>query len=619
MKKSQIKELDTSVIEQIAAGEVVERPANIVKELLENAIDANATKIEIDILKGGHDQIRIKDNGQGMSKEDLPLAIKRHATSKLSTIDDLLNISSLGFRGEALASICAVSKVTIRSKQEDSVSGTELCIHGGNIVSQKPCAHDVGTTIIVEDIFFNVPARKKFLRKPQTEFSHIAEIVSQYSILNPKLYFVLKHNNAVALTSPSVSRLSDKIGQIYGLTVAKSLLEVDYMDEESNIRIQGFISGPTQTRRDKEGISIFVNGRYVKNTELLKPIILGYSTLLMIGTYPYAVLHIYVDPQILDVNVHPRKDIVKFSDEALVQEHLTKSVFITLEEKEFIAKPQTKESTSSLTEYADAQSPYEKKRDESETHTQVYTESASDITAQKSIQQEESTQQAYDNQSESPHIAEEQKVFEPTSHIISTQMESFPELTYIGVLLKTYIICQSKTDVVLIDFHAAHERYLYEKFKDAYEAKGVQTQTLLEPFIFDSTPSLVAKVQVHQSFLETLGIEAEEFGHNTIRVRKIPLIGKKQLSKDTIHTIIEELPATQTTHSDTYHTLKERIFSTMGCRAAYKAGDDITSELAKKIVKWLLTSKQRFACPHGRPIFVQLTAYELEKMFKRKV
>ncbi len=596
-----IHELDQSIIEKIAAGEVVERPANIVKELLENAIDAGATSIIVEVKNGGKTQILVRDNGCGISKEELPLAIKRHATSKVQTLDDLESIQTLGFRGEALASISAVSKVLIQSRYKSSSNGFEIQVEGGRVISESECAHDIGTTVCMTDLFYNVPARLKFLRTSQTEFSHIAQIISQYSILNQHVSFILKHNDSIALKSPAVPKLVDKLSQIYGLTVAKGAIEFDYTDEQSQIQVTGVLSNPSQTRKDKEGITFFVNNRYVKNIELVQSVVLGYQTLLMIGRFPYAVIHIHVKSDIVDVNVHPRKDFVKFSDEELIKRVIQDAVYQTLKDKEFIATPKP------TTEwYEENLAP----------HQEVREELVTDSTKSQLVIEKSKPNQ---NHLKEQTVVEPQTVLEQTSQKIQTNMDSFSELIYIGILLKTYICCQSNKDVILIDFHAAHERYLYEQFKTQYESKEIQTQELVEPIICDASQKLINIVEIHNDFLQSIGIDVSIFGEQKIIIRTVPIIAHKQLSTQTVLDIMFELPLEPVTHSPILHTLTERIFSTMGCRAAYKAGDDITSELAKKIVKWLLTSKQRFACPHGRPIFVQLSSYELEKMFKRKV
>jgi len=613
---SLIKRLPKELVEKIAAGEVVERPASVVKELLENALDAKATHITITLEKAGTTLIRLSDNGSGMDATDLALAVEAHATSKISSTEDLFAIKTLGFRGEALASVCAVAKVDITSRQQNSVAGNTIHVEGGVPEAIKQVGAPVGTTVNVSDLFFNVPARRKFLRTENTELQAITTLVSNYCMAHAHVHFSLSNDGKQIINSPSTKQMIDKIGHIYGSTITKQLLPVSSLMED--ISVIGYISNPSLTRADKKQFTFFLNGRFIKNPNLLSAVIEGYETLLMVGRNPIGVLNIIVDPKSVDVNVHPSKDIVKFDHERHLLDVIKIAVKSALDQTNLLREHKEKESVQQTIA------------------PQIPSTVSNPTSSQKSSQPIISSQQKNANNVVRENVASYQQSIAPVSQTPKTSVSVIDErqgvlsstpntivvdenltLRYLGLLHRTYAVCESKDGLVMIDFHAAHERYLYEQIKLHRMDSAKRTQALLSPLKIELTPTQLLLVNQHQQLLESLGFIVDEFGGSTILVRSVPLLFHKQMNKQVLLDIVDELSESVGVSKKIDETL-DKIMIRMSCRAADKAGDELSDEKIKEIIRQVSMAGHKYSCPHGRPIFLSVNKAELEKMFKRR-
>jgi DNA mismatch repair protein MutL len=653
MVMSFIKKLPKELVEKIAAGEVVERPASIVKELVENAIDAGATSLVINLKGGGITSIEIKDNGKGMSSEDLLMAVEAHATSKLSTADDLFALHSLGFRGEALASICAVSKVVIRSKQQQedtenraqtdlstgTLEGYDLRVEGGEKFPLKIVGMNGGTHILITDLFYNVPARRKFLKTQSTELSVILQLLENFILSYPHISFSVTHNDQLVLNSPS-GDLIGAVRDIYGNDIAKDAVSLHH--EIAGMNLQGVLIKPRQLRSDKKGMSIFVNGRIVKNSELYSAVLEGYDTLLMVGKYPYVVLHLDLDPKQIDVNVHPRKDIIKIDAEKDVLQFICDSINKTLQTTNLLrdmSLDMTKQSSqNSLSTHA---------HDSSQTHANIQSSgnssyenisSSSSVTSNIAFEQPQvvyesssvsmQTQQVFEKTSDiitseafasehaSEHLLVSQKVESLQASRVLDAIPIMPSIRYIGLLHKTYGLCEDANGLVLVDFHAAHERYNYEQFMDQFYGKTIRTQELLSPIVIDLPTSEFAIYTQNKDLLASFGFLSEEFGLSQVILRSVPHMLGRLVNAQYFRELLSDIAQNKRLSLD---VLQQEIITSMSCKASDKAGDDLSSERVKVLISFALNSTQKYACPHGRPTFIRISYAELEKMFKRRV
>ncbi|MBD3203269.1 DNA mismatch repair endonuclease MutL [Candidatus Woesearchaeota archaeon] len=569
---TQIKILNDSLINKIAAGEVIERPKNVVKELIENSIDAKASKITVEVKKGGKSFISVTDNGEGMNKKDAKKACLRHSTSKISNLDDLFNISSLGFRGEALASIVSVSKLTLTTRTENELEGIELKYESGNLknVEKKGCP--TGTAIIVKDLFYNTPARKKYLKSERREFNHIIDIIQRYSLINPKIHFKLIHNNKEILNSPQTSDQLTNISYIYGRKTAKKLLLIDY--KSSLLTIKGYISKPEIARWGKKDQSIYINKRYIKNKTVSDAINNAYNTLMFLDKNPVVVLNISLDPEIVDVNVHPTKSEVRFEKEKEIYDHVFSAVRKTLLENDLIPDPELKKD--SFTQYTFKN--HEKNID--------VKESSPGYSIEKS----------------------RQTLFGKEDNKIA--LNKLPEMRILGVLNKTYIVAETRNELILIDQHAAAERILYEKYLKQFQRKKIIKQVLLEPVLIETDKKMHESISQNLSVFTDMGFDIEAFGRNEFIVRSVPEIFKKAADNEFIIDLI-------TSGKKSFKEKEQNKIMKMACRAAVKAGEEITIKEIKNFLSDLDNSKISYTCPHGRPILIKLSFREIEKMFKR--
>ncbi len=579
--------LEDDVINKIAAGEVVENPSSVVKELIENSIDAESDKIEVKLSEGGKSLIQVKDNGNGMNKIDAGLSIMRHATSKITNEKDLFAINTLGFRGEALASICAVSRFKIMTRQKEEIKGTEIFVEN-NDVKIKDCGAEKGTVIIVKDLFYNVPARKKFLRSIEHELSAISDVVTRYALAYPNVSFKLTNNNKTILNTVRTKKGINTIQAIYGQETAKNILEIK--DEDELIKIEGYIGKPSIARNDKLRQTIFVNGRYVKSKEISDAVKEGYRSLLFLEREPIFILRITVDLDKIDVNVHPRKEIVKISNIKQISESISTAIKKILSESNLFVEANLE------TGNARPQHSYSISKD-SQATLEINDDNDSSIVGREEIKE---TGSVFDNLKE--NIV--QKEIE-TKHIGPFRI--------LGQISKTYILAENAQGLLIVDQHAAEERVNYEDLMKQLKDKAIKKQKLLKPIILELSPSEFEMIIKFREELGNSGFEIDEYGKDNIVVRSMPFIFERP-SKSLVSELIDELR--ELNKGKIEREIEERIIR-FSCRKSIKAGEDMTIKEISELIKELDKCELPFTCPHGRPTIIQLSISDIEKKFKR--
>ena len=587
---SKIHLLSEDIINKIAAGEVIERPASVLKELIENSLDAHATIINITLEDFGKKRIEIRDNGDGIEPDDAEQAVLRHATSKITTADDLTAITTFGFRGEALASIAAVSKLTLTTKTETQPTGIMMTLEGGKIITTQECAAEQGTTLLIENIFFNTPARKKFLKTDHVELRHCVDVVTHYALINNNVTFKLTHNQTVLIHSPALPHLLEKIASIYGAVTAKDLVLVHYSQED--ITLTGYISTPYNARNYKNYQSLFVNGRWVRSEIISSAIYEGYHSLLFVNKHPIFVLNLTLNPKTIDVNVHPNKMEVKFEQNDHIHNIIKSGVRQALQQHNLIP-------TLSFAEKQQITLP---------TKQAKYTFEQS---AQTTLQVREKSPEIY-NLNPAPDIVK------PTeTKVVNTsppQISKLPPLKILGQIHKTFFIAETPGGVVFIDQHAMHERVLYEQFMHQLLNKEIAIQHLLKPSILECSASETIILKQLQEELEQFGFTIETFGENTFLLKTIPSV----FSRLQDATIIHDLLGIATEKKNKLLEVKEEIITRMACRAAVMAGEELTINQVSVILQDLEKTELPYTCPHGRPTIIKTTTDELEKKFRRK-
>lgn len=602
-----IRVLDENTANKIAAGEVVERPASVVKELAENAIDAGSTKIEIEIMSGGISFMRVTDNGCGMNAEDAELAILRHATSKIRTVGDLGALDTLGFRGEALPTIASVAKFSLLTRLAGSEFATLLEVKGGAVTDLREAGANIGTTIKVEDLFFNTPARKKFLKTPVSEGSHINEIIVKLAISNPGIAFKFINNNKLVLVTPGNDDLYDTLKSIYGKKVGDELLPLEFSDED--IRITGYLSKPTVIRSSRQWQVYIVNGRVIGSRSIAKAIDNAYHSLLPKSGYPLAVLNIEVPPNSIDVNVHPQKSEMKFADEGRLFKAVYKTVLDAIrvpDELERIAAPvQNLERHFKPVQF---QMPMQERRTMSYTPDVPPTMGVKEPTVSFGEAQRSRAEQ-----------------YRPAPVVASSAPETAcqeatvpPALVYEGSLLpmgqvdRCYIVAQDPKGLYIVDQHAAHERILYDRF--AKMTEEIPSQQLLVHIFLDFDERECALILAQQALFGSLGFAMEQSGPTSVRLKEIPADIPVGEAEPIIREILESL---QNLHQTTPQEIRHACLAITACRAAIKAGDLLNIRQMQILLDELAHTALPYTCPHGRPSIIKFDSGELAKMFKR--
>lgn len=612
-----IRQLDDLLSNKIAAGEVVERPASVVKELVENSIDANSNRIDIEVDEGGLSRIRITDNGDGIEEDDLTLAFQRHATSKIQQENDLFHIRTLGFRGEALPSIASVAKVEIKTST-GSGAGHFLDIQYGKVLAQSKADSRKGTDITVSHLFHNTPARLKHLKTVHTELGNITDVINRLAMGHPNIAFHLKHNGKSVIRTPGNGDVQQVIAAIYGLSVAKKMLPVK--NKTLDYTISGFAVKPEITRSSRQYISLFINGRFIKNFTAYKAIEQAYHTLLPIGRHPIVVLSIELDPILVDVNVHPSKLEARFSKEKELAKAIEEGVRETLQQTELIPHG-TVSSTNRIPKPKSEQHTFAFDSGTTERNPPSKTENPELIREKTRIFDE-----VFKPAERSMDTVEEKVDEDPQQEILTetTAMEDrpsnqetekrVPPMYPVGQVHGTYIIAQNEVGMYIIDQHAAQERIKYEYFRDKVGQVEHEVQELLVPITFEFTHSEMDVIRNHLDKLAEIGIFLEPFGMNAFIVRSHPQWFPNGEEEETIREIIDQVLEDEKTD---IKKLREEAAIMMSCKGSIKANRHLRNEEMTNLLDTLRNASDPFTCPHGRPIIVQFTTYEMEKMFKR--
>lgn len=640
--------LDNGLINKIAAGEVVERPASVVKELMENSIDAGATSITVEVNEGGIGMIRITDNGRGIPKDEVKTAFLRHATSKITSIEDLEDIMTLGFRGEALSSIASVAQVEMVTKTKDSSTGTRIVINGGIVEKEEDAAANEGTVFTMKNLFYNTPARRKFLKKPATEGGYVSEIVSRIALGHPEIAVKYINNGNTIMQTNGGGDLRSAILYIYGKQIASQMLETSYSKE--GFTVEGYAAKPELSRGNRNYENFFINGRYIKSTVVQNAVEDAYKGKLMVGKFPVFVLNLKVPANTVDVNVHPTKLEVRFSDENLIYDIMYNAVTRALKQTELIPvvewdKPKKVKSDYVQGVIEDIKKPDSDFKYSAEPVGKSY--SAAEGLAEKADFKEEQKKENTKN----PVLSVMDKLYGSDAGIydenndkntrevkteVITNIEyaedviNKPVLTerkeesekkpffnnyrIIGQIFGTYWIIEQNNCMYLIDQHAAHERALYEDFIEKFKTSKISSQQLLQPVAVNLSESEKVIVEENRELLESFGFEIEEFGARTYAVRAVPYVFNAPSNVSFFVDIIDILADK---NLKSIYDTKEDAIATMSCKAAVKGNDRLSYSEAQELIQRLLKLEDPFTCPHGRPTIIEMTRYELEKKFKR--
>ncbi|MFD1393438.1 DNA mismatch repair endonuclease MutL [Lacticaseibacillus jixianensis] len=639
-----IHQLSTTLSNQIAAGEVIERPASVVKELVENAIDAGASQVDVTVAEAGLKTIKVVDNGSGIEPEDVPTAFLRHATSKIATTRDLFNVHSLGFRGEALASIAAVADVTLATATAAGL-GTIAHIKGGQMLDQHSEGLRQGTQITVNDLFYNTPARLKYVQSQSTELNHILDIIDRLALGHPEIAFSLKNKDRVVIKTAGSRDLQQTIAGIYSVAVAKSMLA--FQGEDNDFRVHGYMSLPDTTRSSRNYISLMINGRYIKNFQLMKAFIAGYGSKLMVGRYPLAVIAVEMDPLLVDVNVHPTKQEVRLSKEDQLGALLTETIRTRLGQENLIpdalhnlrqhrpvdmdqltialnqASRAMPDPPSAPSMVGEQQAPAARPLPSAPAQAAGHAAQASGAEADtglsisdlddRPIFDEPDRLAAWDAKYQRPALTE--TPVPPTLVAAAPPKERFPsELRYLAQVHGTYLLAEAPDGLYMLDQHAAQERVNYERLRREIGEVASDEQALLVPITLDYPASDAVAIRAKRAVLEGVGIFLEDFGQNTFVVRQHPTWFKKGEEEATIRAIIDWV--LDEGHV-TVAAFREKTAIMMSCKQAIKANHHIDRPQAEALLKNLAQCENPFNCPHGRPTLVHFSNTDLEKMFKR--
>ncbi|KGP92939.1 DNA mismatch repair protein MutL [Pontibacillus chungwhensis BH030062] len=617
-----IHQMPDALANKIAAGEVVERPSSVVKELVENSIDAGSTWVKVELEEAGLSKIKIMDNGKGMSEEDSERAFLRHATSKITHENELFRVKTLGFRGEALASIAAVSRLTVKTSTGKE-AGTKLYLEGGALKGKDKSDARQGTEITVDELFFNTPARLKYMKTIHTELGHITDVMNRMALSHPEVRFECYHNGKRLFQTTGRGDILQVISQIYGMSTAKKMIPIEA--KTLDFTITGYIAKPEITRASRNYMSTIVNGRYIRNPAVNKAVLQGYHTLLPIGRYPLVVLQIEMDPYLVDVNVHPAKLEVRFSKEKelfdAVQEAVTsvfrkETLIPEVEQKPKRAKEKDSSVQGSFS-FEERPAPFV-----SESHEDPVKSDPDPIREEPEWMKEsdapdyaEMVKKATSPDLETDLVESEPIAKEPQEkEVVVEPTHRVPILYPIGQLHGTYILAQNEKGLYIIDQHAAQERIKYEFFRDKLGQTTNEVQELLMPMTFDFTKPEAILIQEHMEKLQHVGLFLEPFGEQTFIVRSHPQWFPKGHEQEVIEEMIDQV---LNENKVNITSLREEAAILMSCKRSIKANHYLNHEDMKRLLDDLRESTDPFTCPHGRPIIVHFSEYEMEKMFKR--
>ena len=606
-----IRVLDSFVSDKIAAGEVIERPVSIVKELVENSIDAGANSIIVEIRNGGKTYIRVTDNGLGISKDEISIAFLRHATSKIESLQDLDNLDSLGFRGEALASIAAVSRLTIVTRTNQETSGTKLIMHGGREISKDTVGANIGTTIVVEDVFYNIPARRKFMGSDAREAAVIIELIEHYAICYDNIRFMIINNGATVFTTDGDG---DKLNAIRSALPQK---EYQNLIPVSSSLLNGYISDPGTTKSNKRGQLLFVNGRLVSSTVIERGIEKGYGDRVFSG-YPIAILFINVDPSSIDVNIHPGKKEINFLNKDIVINEIANAIKSVMNTEDSVPCSNViKEESPYLQDsmlFFNNENSESKESDSSSIKITDYLKNIDrNIEQPRKFLNETDSLFRYN----SPLNDKEEETSRSIDRSIMKSYEAprpfeFADLQFKGYIFNAYIIMQSENNIYLLDQHAAHERIFYEKLSENFRSMKQSAQPILTPFIINVSVDIYSTERNWMQSLKTMGYDIDDFGPETFIIKGIPQYMNMSEAENFARTFIEN----SIDFEDNRIVIDKLIMKS--CKSAVKANEALSKLEIDDLIRELSQCKNPFSCPHGRPTFIKVTKYEIERSFRRK-
>ena len=663
--------LDDLTINQIAAGEVIERPANVVKELVENSIDAGATSINVEIENGGISLIRITDNGKGIAADDVEIAFERHATSKIRSAKDLIKVSTMGFRGEALASIAAIAKVELVTKTKDAEMGTRIIVEGGDIVLKEECGAPNGTTITVRELFFNTPVRYKFLKKDFTEGGYIETALERISLINPGISFRLISNKKQILQTSGNGDMKTVVFNIFGKDVSQNIVDLNF--EYEGIEVTGVAGKPEIARSNRSNQLFYVNGRFIKDKTLSAATEEAYRTLVPQGKFCFCIVNVNMNPEMVDVNVHPAKLEVRFTEEGKVFKAVYHAVRNALLGNDLIKDESTDEKPIARENAVTNETPVkkglfeifrggksnEKKEENTNLRTmdievtkkenddtfiskmmtkgrQENTDASEehlddkDTVSELTVREQTNNYNVNDEENEIVTNNKVKDIVDAYNEKESSEQKQvpmfyeqdfiekveLPEYQILGVAFNTYILLQLDDDIYILDQHAAHERVLYEKVKqNFYKDGGKEVQMLLLPDVIDLPKKDMRLVHDNLKLFEQSGFDIEEFGENTIKINGVPVICYEMDTKDLFLDIIDGLDITNRTNKQ---DIEEKFISTVACKAAVKANMYLDEREIRGLLDELLLLENPFTCPHGRPTAIRITKTEIEKKFGRR-
>lgn len=643
-----IIELPEVLANQIAAGEVVERPASVVKELVENAIDAKSSQITVEIEESGLKMIQVTDNGEGMSHEDLPLSLRRHATSKIKSQSDLFRIRTLGFRGEALPSVASISKITIKTATKEVTHGSLLIATGGEIETLEAISTPTGTKIKVENLFYNTPARLKYMKSLQAELAHIVDVVNRLSLAHPEVAFTLISDGRQLTQTSGTGDLRQAIAGIYGLNTTKKMLAISNADLD--FEVSGYVSLPELTRANRNYMTILVNGRYIKNFLLNRAILDGYGSKLMVGRFPIVVIDIQIDPYLADVNVHPTKQEVRISKERELMALISTAISESLKEQDLIpdalenlaksstrhfSKPeQTQLPLQSRGLYYDPQkndffvkeSAVSEKIPETDFYSGAVDNSvkvekaellphSEEVIGHSSVKHASRPQNTF-TETDHPNLdlKNRQKLSQMLNRLENEEQSVFPELDYFGQMHGTYLFAQGKDGLFIIDQHAAQERVKYEYYRDKIGDVDSSLQQLLVPYLFEFSGSDFINLQEKMALLNEVGIFLEVYGHNTFILREHPIWMKEEEIASGVYEMCDMLLLTNEVSIKTY---RAELAIMMSCKRSIKANHSLDDYSARNLLLQLAQCQNPYNCPHGRPVLINFSKADMEKMFRR--
>ena len=629
---AKIKILSADVANKIAAGEVVERPASVVKELIENAVDAESTSIRVEIRAGGKRLIHVSDNGVGMAREDALLALERHATSKVSRIEDLEHIQTFGFRGEALASIASVSQFELLTRTADALEGTKVNVDGGVFRSVQESGCSPGTHMSINNLFYNVPARLKFLKTDTTEMNHVTKQVTWAALAHPNIHFLLTHNGRTIHDVRACDSHLERIRLLYGKEFAENLIE--FTEELPELKIYGLLGKPEFTKANRDYQLFFMNQRPIRSPIIGAALKEGLDAMVAKDRQPVALLFLTLEPETVDVNVHPAKVEVRFRNERTIYSGIVRMLRNALHKAKYIPKIETPlESTET-----------EADPENSETHTsqRVPTQSSASVAGsgqpatpisrtQRTYTPAVPTQRPEEDTEPEPEetadTSETQVPSTPTEIVVQPPQHEVPDGVNLSLLdfenvqlktnlFKTYIVAEAGDKIFFIDQHVAAERVLYERFVNQMQADGIPVQGLLLPVTLEATPEQLSALKVHGDIFSKLGFDLEEFGANTILIRAIPSPLPTRVAAQTVTDLLDKLPEEPHTDVQLPKAIDDALI-TVACKSAVKAGDTLDTKEMVNLIKELSQAKLPFNCPHSRPIIVEMGRDELERRFHR--